>query len=82
MGAAMALYSATCCAIGQFGNGNRYPINLSMAVALSGWLPCSRKLASEWKKFSLKEFGITTSMIAKSTRIVLNGLKRKGKLIQ
>ncbi|MFS7986172.1 hypothetical protein Hanom_Chr11g01007261 [Helianthus anomalus] len=36
------------------------------------------KLALEWKKFSLKEFGITTSMIAKSTRIVLNGLKRKG----
>ncbi|KAJ0536736.1 putative polynucleotide adenylyltransferase [Helianthus annuus] len=37
-----------------------------------------RKVASEWKKFSSKEFGITNSMIAKSTRIVLNGLKRKG----
>ncbi|KAM0043749.1 putative lysophospholipase [Helianthus debilis subsp. tardiflorus] len=46
MGAAMALYSATCRAIGQFGNGNRYPINLSVAVALSGWLPCSRIVRS------------------------------------
>lgn len=42
MGAAMALYSATCRVLGQYGNGNRYPINLSVAVALSGWLPCSR----------------------------------------
>ncbi|KAI7757673.1 hypothetical protein M8C21_003179 [Ambrosia artemisiifolia] len=46
MGAAMALYSATCRAIGQFGNGNRYPINLNVAVALSGWLPCSRIVRS------------------------------------
>ncbi|KAL8256238.1 hypothetical protein R6Q59_031305 [Mikania micrantha] len=45
MGAAMALYSATCRVMGQFRNGNRYPINLSMAVALSGWLPCSRIVA-------------------------------------
>ncbi|KAI3792039.1 hypothetical protein L2E82_05908 [Cichorium intybus] len=44
MGAAVALYSATCRALGQYGNGNRYPINLSAAVALSGWLPCSRNL--------------------------------------
>ncbi|KAK9075697.1 hypothetical protein SSX86_004026 [Deinandra increscens subsp. villosa] len=46
MGAAMALYSATCRVLGQYGNGNRYPINLSVAVALSGWLPCSRIMAS------------------------------------
>ncbi|KAM0024470.1 putative lysophospholipase [Helianthus debilis subsp. tardiflorus] len=44
MGASVALYSAACRAIGQYGNGNRYPINLSAAVALSGWLPCSRTL--------------------------------------
>ncbi|KAI7752331.1 hypothetical protein M8C21_014818 [Ambrosia artemisiifolia] len=37
-----------------------------------------RKLVSEWKKLSSKEFGITNSMIAKSTRVVMNGLKRKG----
>nr|GFA40603.1 alpha/beta hydrolase fold protein [Tanacetum cinerariifolium] len=35
MGAAMALYCATCRALGQYGNGNRYPINLSAAMALS-----------------------------------------------
>nr|XP_043638762.1 acyl-protein thioesterase 1 homolog 1-like isoform X2 [Erigeron canadensis] len=46
MGAAMTLYSATCRALGQYGNGNRYPINLSAAVALSGWLPCSRIVRS------------------------------------
>ncbi|XP_076940261.1 uncharacterized protein LOC143609382 isoform X1 [Bidens hawaiensis] len=46
MGGAMALYSATCRAMGQYGNGNRYPINLSVAVALSGWLPCSRMVRS------------------------------------
>ncbi|XP_071708919.1 uncharacterized protein [Rutidosis leptorrhynchoides] len=44
MGAAVALYSATCRSLGQYGNGNRYPINLSAAVSLSGWLPCSRNL--------------------------------------
>ncbi|KAJ9546616.1 hypothetical protein OSB04_019159 [Centaurea solstitialis] len=46
MGAAMALYSATCRVLGQYGNGNRYPINLSVAVSLSGWLPCSRIVRS------------------------------------
>ncbi|KAD4889139.1 hypothetical protein E3N88_21212 [Mikania micrantha] len=37
-----------------------------------------RKMASEWKKFDSEELGIRNSMIAKPTRIVLNGLKRKG----
>nr|GEZ67737.1 acyl-protein thioesterase 2 [Tanacetum cinerariifolium] len=44
MGGSVALYCATCQALGQYGNGNRYPINLSAVVALSGWLPCSRNL--------------------------------------
>ncbi|OIV97744.1 hypothetical protein TanjilG_12501 [Lupinus angustifolius] len=44
MGAATALHSATCHALGHYGNGNVYPINLSAVVALSGWLPCSRTL--------------------------------------
>ncbi|KAB5574148.1 hypothetical protein DKX38_001342 [Salix brachista] len=39
MGAATALYSATCAALGQYGNGNAYPINLRAVVGLSGWLP-------------------------------------------
>ncbi|KAG9156224.1 hypothetical protein Leryth_024268, partial [Lithospermum erythrorhizon] len=39
MGAATALYSATCFAQGKFGNGNPYPLNLRAVVGLSGWLP-------------------------------------------
>ncbi|KDP33625.1 hypothetical protein JCGZ_07196 [Jatropha curcas] len=46
MGAAIALYSATCRILGQYGNGNLYPLNLSAVVGLSGWLPCSRSLRS------------------------------------
>jgi hypothetical protein len=42
MGAAMALYSATCFVHGKYSNGNPYPVNLSVAVGLSGWLPCAR----------------------------------------
>ncbi|TQE12888.1 hypothetical protein C1H46_001534 [Malus baccata] len=34
--------------------------------------------APVWKKLNSKELGITTSMIDKPTRNVLNGLKRKG----
>ncbi|XP_038695227.1 acyl-protein thioesterase 2-like isoform X2 [Tripterygium wilfordii] len=44
MGAATALYSATCRVLGKYGNGNLYPVNLSAIVGLSGWLPCSRTL--------------------------------------
>ncbi|XP_058112743.1 uncharacterized protein LOC131255851 isoform X2 [Magnolia sinica] len=47
MGAATALYSATCCANGKYGNGNPYPVNLSAVVGLSGWLPCSRGLKNK-----------------------------------
>jgi hypothetical protein len=41
-GAATALHSATCHVLGRYGNGNVYPINLSVIISLSGWLPCSR----------------------------------------
>ncbi|XAR67853.1 Polynucleotide adenylyltransferase [Bertholletia excelsa] len=34
--------------------------------------------APEWKKMSSTDLGISNSMIAKPTRMVLNGLKRKG----
>ncbi|XP_073116066.1 uncharacterized protein [Elaeis guineensis] len=44
MGGATALYSATCCAYGRYGNSNPYPVNLSAVIGLSGWLPCSRTL--------------------------------------
>lgn len=42
MGAATALYSATCCAHGKYGNGSTYPLSLSAIVGLSGWLPCAK----------------------------------------
>lgn len=42
MGAATALYSATCSAHGKYGNGKLYPVNLRAVVGLSGWLPCGR----------------------------------------
>ena len=42
MGAATALYSASCYAYGRYGNSNLYPVNLSAVIGLSGWLPCSR----------------------------------------
>lgn len=32
----------------------------------------------EWKKLNSKELGISTSMIAKPTKKVLNGLKQRG----
>ncbi|URE12493.1 Phospholipase/Carboxylesterase [Musa troglodytarum] len=47
MGAAAALHSASCFAQGRYGNGGRYPINLSAVVGLSGWLPCSRSVLSQ-----------------------------------
>ncbi|GJZ97135.1 acyltransferase-like protein, chloroplastic, partial [Tanacetum coccineum] len=46
MGVAMALYCATCRALGQYGNGIRFPINLSVVMAINGWLPCSRIIRS------------------------------------
>ncbi|BAT91549.1 hypothetical protein VIGAN_07015100 [Vigna angularis var. angularis] len=47
MGAAIALYSATCFAIGRYGNGIPYPVNLRTVVGLSGWLPGSRSLRNK-----------------------------------
>jgi dienelactone hydrolase len=42
MGAATALYSASCFTAGKYGNGSAYLANISAAVGLSGWLPCSK----------------------------------------
>ncbi|KAI9161218.1 hypothetical protein LWI28_015525 [Acer negundo] len=47
MGAAISVYSATCCALGRYGNGNPYSINLRAVVGLSGWLPGSRNLRNK-----------------------------------
>ncbi|XP_077209994.1 uncharacterized protein LOC143845501 [Tasmannia lanceolata] len=47
MGAATALYSASCFAHGKYSNSNPYPVNLSAVVGLSGWLPCARSLKTK-----------------------------------
>ncbi|KAK4354437.1 hypothetical protein RND71_026631 [Anisodus tanguticus] len=47
MGAATALYSATCFAHGKYGNGNPYPVNLRAVIGLSGWLPGSRNVRNK-----------------------------------
>ncbi|KAH7652142.1 lysophospholipase II protein [Dioscorea alata] len=47
MGAATALYSATCCIYGKYGNGSQFPIHISAVIGLSGWLPCSRGLKTK-----------------------------------
>ncbi|KAJ8445568.1 hypothetical protein Cgig2_012456 [Carnegiea gigantea] len=47
MGAATALYSATCFALSKYANGNLYPINLRAVVGLSGWLPGTRSLKNK-----------------------------------
>lgn len=47
MGAATSLYTASCFAVGKYGNGNPFPVNLSAVVGLSGWLPCSKTLSNK-----------------------------------
>ncbi|KAK6912171.1 Phospholipase/carboxylesterase/thioesterase [Dillenia turbinata] len=47
MGAATALYSATCFAQGKYTNGSPYLVNLRAIVGLSGWLPASRNLRNK-----------------------------------
>ncbi|PWA50673.1 Phospholipase/carboxylesterase/thioesterase [Artemisia annua] len=44
MGAATALYSASCFTHGKFGNGDPYSTHLDAVVGLSGWLPCANDL--------------------------------------
>ncbi|KAK4802602.1 hypothetical protein SAY86_000805 [Trapa natans] len=47
MGAATAIYSATCFALGKYGNGSPYTVNLRAVVGLSGWLPGARSLRNK-----------------------------------
>ncbi|KAJ9538832.1 hypothetical protein OSB04_031565 [Centaurea solstitialis] len=42
MGAATAIYSASCFARGKLGNGTSYSAHLDVVVGLSGWLPCAK----------------------------------------
>ncbi|CAK9177471.1 unnamed protein product [Ilex paraguariensis] len=48
------------------------------SVSPNGKLMESDRKAPKWKKLGSKDIGISTSMIARPTRVVLNGLKRKG----
>ncbi|GER36598.1 alpha/beta-Hydrolases superfamily protein [Striga asiatica] len=52
MGAATALYSATCHVFSKYGNTNPYLVNLSSVVGLSGWLPCARTLKNRIQESS------------------------------
>ncbi|XP_071737229.1 uncharacterized protein [Rutidosis leptorrhynchoides] len=47
MGAATALYSASCFAHGKLGNENTYSTHLDAVVGLSGWLPCAKDLTDK-----------------------------------
>ncbi|KAG5403452.1 hypothetical protein IGI04_009571 [Brassica rapa subsp. trilocularis] len=54
MGAGTSLYSATCFALGKYGNGNPYPVNLSAVIGLSGWLPCAKTLTGKLEEEQIK----------------------------
>ena len=58
MGAAIALYSTTCYALGRYGTGHPYTINLRATVGLSGWLPGWRYLF-----YSLQPLHVTSLYI-------------------
>lgn len=79
MGAAAALYSATCFATGTYNNDNPYPINLSAVVGLSGWLPCSRSAPSSIQVSTLKIFQSMQILISKL--FVLQELKKQDRRV-
>lgn len=85
MGAAMALYSATACALGRYGNGNPYPISLRAVVGLSGWLPGSRYgILQDYfsKEVTCKRFHVmfSTSLTCKHEISFLLGRGLKNKI--
>lgn len=81
MGAATALYSATCFAHGRFTNGNPYPVNLRAIVGLSGWLPGSR---SDFNSFltvsNLASFFFFMYFFVCDVKYQVTKLKEKGKM--
>ncbi|KAM0020670.1 putative lysophospholipase [Helianthus debilis subsp. tardiflorus] len=46
MGAATAIYPASCFVCGKFGNGTGCRTHLDAVFGLSGWLPCARALSN------------------------------------
>lgn len=69
MGAATALYSATCFAHGKYGNGYPYTVNLRAIVGLSGWLPGARLvlkldfLYSRYMHFSASQINMMSQYV-------------------
>ncbi|KAI3814601.1 hypothetical protein L1987_14241 [Smallanthus sonchifolius] len=53
MGAATAIYSASCFACGKFGNQTGCPTRLDAVVGLSGWLPCARALSNKGEGYEV-----------------------------
>ncbi|XP_024959596.1 acyl-protein thioesterase 2-like [Cynara cardunculus var. scolymus] len=47
MGAATALYFASCFVHGKLGNDNAYTTHLDAVIGLSGWLPCAKDLINK-----------------------------------
>ncbi|GKC06123.1 acyl-protein thioesterase 2-like protein, partial [Tanacetum coccineum] len=47
MGAATALYTASCFVHGKLGNDDAFPTRLNAVVGLSGWLPCAKELVNK-----------------------------------
>nr|XP_043629367.1 acyl-protein thioesterase 2-like [Erigeron canadensis] len=47
MGAAAALYCASCFVHGKLGNGDAFSTHLDAVVGLSGWLPCANDLSNK-----------------------------------
>ncbi|PWA86014.1 alpha/Beta hydrolase fold protein [Artemisia annua] len=47
MGAATALYTASCFVHGKLGNDDAFPTRLDAVVGLSGWLPCAKELVNK-----------------------------------
>ncbi|GMH01111.1 hypothetical protein Nepgr_002950 [Nepenthes gracilis] len=66
--------SLGCAAALETIDDSEFIIRDSVAQHCSG----DQKKVPEWKKLNSKELGISTSMIARPTRVVLNGLRKKG----
>nr|AAD55595.1 F6D8.5 [Arabidopsis thaliana] len=64
MGAAISLYSATCYALGRYGTGHAYPINLQAVVGLSGWLPADDVVPYRFGEKSAQSLGMAGFRLA------------------
>lgn len=49
-GAATSLYAVTCSIAGKYSDGIVFPLKFSVAVTLSGWLPCAKNVKNRLKE--------------------------------